>query len=422
MADPSRLVPIAGIDRLLGGSRIRQSFSPLDLPPLELLGDALVRLAAHGPHTRAGFVKADDEHWRYVGAGIAERLPEIFRVVPEGTAESAQDWLAAHLVEDLPLQFAVKGDELASAFDHVLLDAPLASSMPTIIVTMAGGAPVPSLFDTVTERPVTRALWNTFGRHPGTLLTLLRSRGAAPEVAALPAGAVEREDDRVPLVDPGHLTHRLHRSCDVEQMAGVREWGAAHGLGISPTMILLAAAATQQAGIPIEPQGDLVVDLRRYLPKGVTTGGNFITGVSVPVWGEGFEPPMVGERLSTMLDSGRPLAAVAARLLRARRRPPTAPTEADTVPRPVRARTSVSNPGVLRIYEALPWKVPPAERRVVHGTDGVVPNAIGWISSTDAGQFRVSVSFRADVFDPALVDRAATLMFTDPVGVLDAMV
>ncbi|MET1132221.1 MAG: hypothetical protein ABWX60_02230, partial [Aeromicrobium sp.] len=293
MADRSRLVPIAGIDRLLGGSRIRQSFSPLELPPLEALGAALVRLAAHGPHTRAGFVRADAEHWRYLGAGIADRLPEIFRVVPEGTTESAQDWLAAHLVDDLPLQFAVKGDELATAFDHVLLDAPLASSLPTILVTMAGGAPVPELFDTVTERPVTRALWNTFGRHPGTALTLVRDRGTPP-VAALPSGATEREDDRIPLVDPGGLTHRLHRSCDVEQMAGVREWGSAQGLGLSPTMLLLAAAATQQAGIAIEPQGDLVVDLRRYLPKGVTTGGNFITGVSVPVWGEGFEPPMVG--------------------------------------------------------------------------------------------------------------------------------
>lgn len=419
MADGSRLVPIAGIDRLLGGSIIRQSFSPLDLPPPEALREAFVRLAAHGPQTRVGFERADADHWRYRGAAIADRADEVVRVVPDDVTESAQDWLVAHLVPDLPVQFALKDDELATAMDHVLLDAPLASSLPAIVLMMAAGAPVPAMFDGVTDRPLSKALWNTFGRHPRNAIALVRDRGGVP--GPPPAGEAPREDDRLPLIDPGGLTRRLHRDCDVAEMAGVRAWGAKHGLGISPTMLLLAAAATEQAGLPIEPQGDLVVDLRRYLPNGVTTGGNFITGVSVPVWSEGFEPEMLGERLDAMLSSGRPLAAVAARLLRAKRRPPVPPTAADTVPRPVRARVSVSNPGVLKIYESMPWTVPGAERRAVHGTEGIAPNTIGWISSTDAGRFRISVSYRGDAFDPAQVERAADLVFTDPVAVLDAM-
>lgn len=417
MADGSRLVPIAGIDRLLGGSIIHQTFSPLDLPSVEALRDAFVRLADHGPETRVGFERADADHWRYRGPAIADRVGEIVREVPEGEPGSAQEWLLDHLAPDLPLQFAVKGDELAAVFDHVLFDAPLAAALPAVLVSMAGGAPVPALFDGVTDRPVSTALWHTFGRHPRRVIELVRDRQDAP----VASGDVLREDDRVPLVDPGGLGRRLHRNCDAAELAGVREWGAAHGLGMSPTMLLLTSAAIHQAGIPVEPQGDLVVDLRRYLPEGVTTGGNFITGVSVPVWSDGFEPRQLGERLDALLRSGRPLASVAIRLLRAKRRPPAQPTAADTVPRPVRARISVSNPGRLRLYEQMPWTAPPAERRAVPGTEGIAPNAIGFISSSDAGRFRLAVSFRGDVFDPATVNAALDLIFTDPVAVLDAM-
>lgn len=412
-------MPIAGIDRLLGGSVIRQSFRPLDLPSPDALREAFVRLAAHGPQTRVGFERADADHWRYRGAAIADRADEVVRVVPDDVTESAQDWLATHLVPDLPVQFALKDDELATAMDHVLLDAPLASGLPAIVLSMAEGAPVPAMFDGVTDRPLSAALWNTFGRHPGNVLALVRGRGEVPQPPS--TGDVPREDDRLPLIDPGGLTGRLDRDCDIAEMAGVRAWGAQHGLGLSPTLLLLAAAATEQAGLAIEPQGDLVVDLRRYLPKGVTTGGNFITGVSVPVWSEGFEPEALGELLDAMLTVGRPLAAVAARLLRAKRRPPVPPTAADTVPRPVRARVSMSNPGVLKLYEQMPWTVPPAERRAVHGTEGIAPNTIGWITSSDAGRFRASVSFRSDAFDTETVARIVDLVFTDPVAVLDAM-
>ncbi|MFO6451573.1 MULTISPECIES: hypothetical protein [unclassified Aeromicrobium] len=417
MADGSRLVPIAGIDRLLGGSIIHQTFSPLDLPSVEALRDAFVRLADHGPETRVGFERADADHWRYRGPAIADRVEEIVREVPQEAPESAQEWLLAHLVPDLPLQFAVKGDELAAVFDHVLFDAPLAAALPAVLVAMAGGAPVPALFDGVTDRPVSTALWHTFGRHPRRVLDLVRDRQDGP----VTSGDVPREDDRVPLVDPGGLGLRRHRNCDAAQMAGVREWGAARGLGLSSTLLLLTSAAVEQAGIPVEPQGDLVVDLRRYLPEGVATGGNFITGVSVPVWSDGFEPRMLGERLDALLRSGRPLASVAIRLLRARRRPPQVPTAADTVARPVRARVSLSNPGRLRLYEQMPWTAPPAERRAVPGTEGIAPNAIGFISTSDAGRFRLAVSFRGDVFDAATVDAALDLIFTDPVAVLDAM-
>lgn len=414
-----KLVTLSTFDSLMN-MRIGLWLGPIAMPPVEDLRRALVKAASLGPKWRLGLVWADENSWAVLGPRIADRADEVIRELPD-SVENPREWLEENRIPDLPVQFAVAGNYLGVIADHRLLDGFLGLRLPSLLIDLAAGEPAPSLGE-LADRPLSTALWHTFGARPAAWRTLYRHMrdhrrpagpaARAPETEVLPATLGSMDS-------PAQVRH-LQTVMERGPLADLRRWGRGK-LGFSASLLLVAAAGLRDAGIEIAPRGVLVVDLRRYLPDGVTTLSNFIAGVQVPLLGPGATPEALEAWIEEALEVGRPLAAmsttVAKAALRARR---PRGTQVAAGPRPeAPAMVSISNDGLLRVIDKLPWLVGPEERKIQVVGDAPEPNALGLITYMAAGRLHLSVSFQANRYDPELVGRALTAMATEPVRLLD---
>ncbi len=412
------------LDRLLIGSRVFLALHPIELPSVEALRDAFIKLAT-SVLQRLAFVESDAMHWEILSAaGMQRRREEFVRTVPEEQRASAQEWLADNLITDLPVQVGVSGSHLVIAYDHSLFDGRVVTVLPKLLIDTAQGEAV-MLPGQETSRPLARALARTLGLRPRAWFTLFRDiRDHRSQPASNESEPTTNDQERrISLVGSPSAIHHVHGSCDAKTMRAILQWARPRGLPGADSLLLLAAAGLEHCGIPTAPRGSLVVDLRRYLPPGVDTTGNFITGTLVPLR----RPAEQGRTrdIATTLDSGRPLAATAIKVARERLRPRAAAElpvyRADvTVPRPGRAVVSMSSFGISRELERLPWQAGPESHAIRVHTDAVDIDAVGFIAVSLRHRTYMSATFRADVFDPRKVARAIELMFDDPIPLLDS--
>lgn len=410
---PTWIMP-SGMDRSLSGSRIVQSFEGIDLASLDSLRDAFVALAQSGVSTRVGAIGSVDAGWVHDADRIADHREDFVREAP--TDEDTLKWLLAHPTPELPVQVAVSGDRLAVAYDHSLVDAAVASGFPRRLTAVARGADLPPSPPEV-EGPLALAIRHSFGLRLHRWMAAMDDARAhrhratiTDEAKPMPLSTVEVNLDAP---DVRHISCRL----ELDQVRALSRWASSRQCGRATALLLLATRALDLAGIPTSPRGTLVVGLRRYLPRGAITTGNFITGLPVITSGPAFDADAVGPVVESALSTARPLLSAAVRSVRPYRDDCPARGRASVEPR---ARVALSYMGNLRDYDALPWRDPQAANCVLSSVDTAAPDGIGWTVLGMRGRLSMFATFHADAFDPETVAVAARLIAEDPITVLNA--
>src|SRR5262249_42219147 len=144
--------------------------------------------------------------------------------------------------------------------------------------------------------------------HPANVVRMFR--------VPRPAGSAP---DQTRTVDAwrASLTTRSDRSSAVTATE-VRAWRDRYAPDVSLASIVFAGlwAAFERTGLSPDPGGVvLLVDGQRYLPKGTAAGPNFIIGQYLAPT-DPADPRAVHRTLHAAIASGRPLAAMAERLIR----------------------------------------------------------------------------------------------------------
>lgn len=405
------------LDRVVN-TRVSLTVGPIDLPSLDQLRRSVVSLAAFGPPARIGLVLAGN-HWDYVGEGIADRVAEVVRR-PPGETPSLRQWIEATWVPDLPIQFAVTNDRIGFVADHRLMDGNLATEIIPILLSLARGDAELDLLRGHTAHPLASAVANTLIRCPGRVARLaghLRRQQSAPPPAL--EGTALQPFAGSPDHHGAGIQHTV-MAMDREPLLALRAWLRGR-VSFSPALVLLAAAALRSVGLPVARYGAMVVDLRRYLPPGVTTSGNFIAGMPLPLWGQAGRPEALEAFVTESLEVGRPLLATVNKLAKTRLsglapfRPPVRQRDPSGE---LAIGVSVSNSGLLRSIDRLPWLAPSGSRCVEVLGDAVDPAGIGFLTCMADGRLWIGGTYLTEYLDPSLVRTAMEAMVQRPAQLL----
>lgn len=385
---------LLGRDLLSAGARVSVELAPLDVPDRATVVAAVRGLIGMGAHARAGRTLGKTR-WRYDPDVLDAQAERMVRPLPaEFTGDSGLPRLREAVEPDLPFTVFLGDDRASLCIDHRLGDGFL-SVMLTAGVLAGRGAP--AVFSSARDQdPLMAAIAATFGRHPRRAAELigdrLRERSATPTGPTVPAAR-------------GSLD-LVSATMDGETFRSLAAWSRGR---VPPTLAMLFALreALRRTGIPVMDEGSILVDLRRYLPSGRSTLGNFVVGHPVSA-AAGLDA--AGARLRRDLHVGRPLAALTVGLLaRGWRGRPLARV-------PAAARPIVSDMGFLRALEPLPWAEDDAVVRV--SVDPAGRNGITALTSVLKRRLNVSVSFDGSLYDRDLVAAACDLLCRDPKGLL----
>lgn len=425
----SRRIGMSVADQQLN-MRIGLNCGPLDLPPVDDLRDAFVTLASVGPETRLGLLPCSESAWAFHGSRIGERAGEVIRVAPAQT-RNALEWLFANQIRGLPIQFARAGDHLALLADHRLIDAAMALNIHEALIDTARGKPLSSMFAKISRRPLSVAAWQTFVRHPSAIVGFVqhmrqrRSPQSSRETPLSKHVLVEAQENAAA---PGAEMHHWSTSmmdrevCQLQATMAKKTFKdlrllLGRKVSLSTGLLLLTVAALDQDDVDVASRGLILIDLRRYLPKGVTTFANFITAVRIPLT----EPVAMAEPISRwmreVLEVGRPLVSLVVneargKLLSFRR----SPSEPESAPSDEPVTVSVSSLGVLRSIERLPWRKN-AKKEIEIVGDAVDRNSIGFITFVSGGKLMLSVSFQPERIPVDTMERVLQRMAATPLDV-----
>jgi hypothetical protein len=410
---------IALRDRLWAGASVVTSVGPLPVPPRADLVRALRRLADHSDLTRVGWtVTGGVTGWgaasdldAYCDLAVQE-LPPVAGEDPGGTAERVY----ALGRRGLPVSIVTCGDSIAMNVAHVMADGyHMGRLLHAVIETAYSGELPPWATRPTEDRPLRRALWNFFGRHPERVVAL-RALLNAPEadVTAAPA-------DPATQVTRGTSPWRPSAACVMRTstpaaLGELKRWRKANAPGVSSAALTFAVAerARAELGHASATPPLVLFDARRYLARrDREVAGNFCAGLYLDV-AEPFHPQAFHDRMGSAAELGRPLTALSVGLLRTRLRP------AHDTPEPVgpvwnTAHTYLGRPPDIA---RLPWL-----------DDGRLPYYIGMLTPagpngitlgyTEIGhRINVTASFNDNVIDRAEVAAMLELMCTDPARLL----
>jgi hypothetical protein len=404
-------------DRVFLGYEVSKVCGPFTGITDDGLRTALAALHAADPtHPAVCAMEAKPARWRTVSpAELANRalvgtLPPDAPDTPDGLAEWAQHHLP---LGDRPLVFAVpdggagRGLVLAK-FAHPLGSGAYLNKLIAELMRAAveGRTPAPPRVRQG-RFLVSRAALRHFGRHPGAVRQMLRM----PRPEPVPAART-----RTVTGWRATLTTRSDRSTEVVTKQ-VRVWRDRNAPDVSLASIVFAAlsSAFARVGLDPDPAGIvLLVDGQRYLGKDWAAGPNFIIGqyLAVP---DQRDPRAIHQTLHSAIASGRPLAAMALRLLRQPRDIGAAGDR--TVPDPPRPKLVLTF-GRLDPFGDLPWAVPAEEARHTNVSSVGEPDALSVATWELNGALHLAASFHAGVLPPETVERAIRLLCSSPVALL----
>jgi hypothetical protein len=413
-----RTLPISAVDRLAAGAHVLGVMGPLVLPPRAALVAALHRVVSLGPGARLGLVAADRRDWAWTPETQRELCERMVSEIPPLGDDLAPDEVLEHLVgmidDALPLQVIVSGERLLMIYDHQVVDARFTSRLPAALLDLATGGEMPAwLAEEGVRRPLWRALAATYLRHPARVPALLRARRVqVPVVPAAVAAVPEREQ-----VAWAPSTAVAWGRGDRESFTALRRWLRAqpHAVAFSSAVIVALRAAFVQQGVRLAADSELVWDVRQYLPAGVDTTGNFVTGV--PVTGVD-DLHAVDQSIHETVTSGRPLAALLAGAVKERLRPADRRTPS-TAPAHARGHLVVSNLGVARTMQSLPWVRDGRPAELGYTVHPVPAENLSVQIAVIDGALQVAVAFNDNVFDRGGIDRAVARFVADPLSLLD---
>jgi hypothetical protein len=415
---PARFGPqhlrMAVNDKMAGQSTIVGVVGPIRMPPRDALVAALLKIAELGPGARAGLrFDRPGSGWVYDPATLAAWCDSLITVVDSLVGDDAVTAAVRYggsIDDSRPLRFLIAGDYLIQLYEHSLGDSTLLLGLLGTVVSVAGGDPLPGWLSVPSAaHPITAALWHTFGRHPRQVSALLaaRSEDAPPPRAAAPRQRAWTPSPAIAYVAIPALSMRT-----------IRDWCRRAGNGPTTTavMLVLLRRALRQEGLPAAATCTVVYDVRRYLPDGLSTVQNLITGIPLSV-ADPDDPWQVAAGIRGTVESGRPLAALAAGAAKRMVRPAAraAPTSVSTEPS---AELVLSNMGVSRVLQRLPWIDPGGDRHAVFGVQPVGPAQFSVLMLLIDGVAHLTASFHDNVLDPAAVDRALRLVAARPESLL----
>ncbi|MFZ7086936.1 hypothetical protein [Curtobacterium sp. RRHDQ10] len=451
-------VPVSATDRLGRIGTVVVRLGPLRMPSRSAVLDALHALTSVGPEVRIGLVPAPDgRSWHYDPAGLRARCEAMVVEVPEG---DDLDAVIADLIGAIdpahPVRIVLAGSHLLHLFDHSLIDTRFMVGLPSALLSMAGGGALPEWVTAPTlRRPVLAAVVATYLRHPRKVLAFLDARRrsgtarrlelAAADIArtaggpgaaeapdaGVPAGA---PDAAVPAGAPGRASAagpsdapRVPWTPDttVAWIAGTTEgfrdtraWIRATDphLSFGAVLLVMLRAAFRAEGITVAVHADMVYDVRRFLPAGGQTNGNLITGI--PIAGAE-DPAAVEDQLARTMGAGRPVAALAAGVVKEMIRPRRTAVEGVPADAPLypRARIALSNSGISRPLQNLPWADAPVHQ-VMYAIHPLPPENVGVQAVIIDRALQLTVSFNGNVFRREAVERALHRVVHEPMSVL----
>jgi len=309
---------------------------------------------------------------------------------------------------DLPVILAVCEGHLAVRTNHAIGDGGTIWRLIASVVDEAVAARQPVHGRRGVRAPLTRAAIRFFGREPGRVVRMLRAPRQTPPAS-----------DGVPAQEwpsPGSVYLRS----EVDYLARLRQWRDSHAPGASTGSVFMAAVsgAFAAVGLPVAQSAlVIVVDIRRYLPAGTVAEGNLASGQYLE-FTDPSDPLEIQESLRAMIQTGRPLTALALTDLRAllggdpislRVADPGQPSTSRPSP-----RLTLSHMPSVPVLDGLPWAGPRSGRQIRTISTPTSPSAITVTSAVDSGQIHVTASFHADVFAPEVVEAALSLACFQP--------
>ncbi|KQO82619.1 MULTISPECIES: hypothetical protein [unclassified Frigoribacterium] len=411
-------LPMRAVDRLGSGIHILSVFGPVALPGREALVDAVWRILSVGPDARLGLRAVDGREWEYAPESLREVAERMVVEAPElATRElsEALEGLVAHIEPGLPMRVVLAGDRLLLILDHGVVDARFTTRLPATLVAVAGGGEIPAW---LTAEGISRPLWTafveTFAKHPGRVVALLRARRVESPVAPRIA-PVER-----PSIGWNGSTSVVVAAGSKASFKALHNWlrrrdePVSFGAGV----IVALRAALAAEGLRLSPDSEMVYDVRGYLPSGVDTTGNFVTGI--PVTG-GDDLTAVDRSIAQTTSSGRPLAALMAGAIKESVRPARRVLPAST-PAHARARVVLSNLGLNRPLQSIPWIRDGRSIEAASAVHPIAPETVAAQLMVLDGVLHVAVSYNDTSFDREAVQRAVRAFVDDPVALLDGVV
>jgi len=405
---------VAGVDLAWRGEVVVVAAGPLVAPTRADLAHAVVELAGRPATARLGWVlDASGRRW-LAPQDRDEHLRRCVHELPPQTDRPALIMAAAAIdLGAAPFAFVISGDHVVLAVDHVIGDGYFITRLLAAAIELATGGERPGWLDREpVHRPLTRALWQQFGRDPRRLRALVeharrhRAAAPAPETAAVPGRPwTPSPDCRI-------------RSTDRAALRELKAWRREHAPGVSTIPLAIAAAdlARRAVGVPAVAAPLVLFDARRHLrPHGADITGNFCAGLRLDVTDPG-DPVAVDDAIKHAAALGRPLAVTAAAAFAARR----TRSRQD-------AQAAGSGDGWDVAYTHM-GKPPELARLTRAGGERAAyfgllppsgPRGVTFAMSEIGEHLNVSVSFHRNEVDARLVDAVLDELVGDPVGLLD---
>lgn len=402
-------------DRILKGHVTASMIGPLQLPSRDALVAGLTRIAASGPDARVGLTFDEGETWGFdestLGA-LCESIVQVAAPIDPDTATSALTGFADTMDHDRPLTLIIAGDYLVQLFEHRIGDGAIMLGLPAALVAVANGEEVPEwLAAASSAHPLRDALMTTFAAHPGRILDVVKARGGV-----VPSDPKSADRDWTPDYS---IEFALGSP---ETNSAIRAWTKEQDAPVSFTsaITVMLRRALEASGIECSNRVTAILDARRYLPEGTATTGNFITGIPLAV-ADADDPTLIERALRSTVETARPLAALAAGLAKhaAGEREPALPT---TAPVDARAHVVMSNMGVSRALENLPWRDGTGVGRSMFSNRPIGPEDISVLVMMIGGNIHLTATFHGNIFPSDAVARALEMVANRPLELFDRRV
>lgn len=402
------------LDVAMAGQWTLSALGPIDHGGKERVQTVLRGLGTSGAQGRIGLIpNIRSRQWAFDPTFLDAAVVEL---EPVGEAEVADTMraLAASPPSRAPIWVALAGDWIFIYLDHGVGDGFMTIGLSAALFG-APGEPAPWQRAPKVRHPLATALFGALTTNPRLPLD------TALKLGRKPASSVSDDEVRswTPSFDVAFARGKP------ESFISLMEWRDANAPGVSLVALqsALRVRALREVGLEPRPTIKLLVDGRRYLPKGSLVTSNFAAGVDLVI-DDPANPNQVAESFKHVTGSGSAAVTLAAttgmiQLDRLRSRVPQTATEIPVTPRPNIAITDLGRPPAL---EQLPWKtdhsVPPTYIGLVSPAD---PQAITFAGGRLLGRVQEIASFHNNVFARDAIQHVVNAVAHESIRLLDSM-
>lgn len=389
-------------DRPWLDAHVNALFGPFPMPSVEMLRDAVSRLAQAHPHSRLdSYLDKRRRRWQ-LGRSVESIVSEAGwdDSLTLGARFDAMDHDESLLS---PLALIRYPNYLGMRVSHGMGDGGILKLVLSgVMHTASTGELVPWPPVPAGRFPLLHAALRTFGRHPAMIRSALADR-------------YQQDVPEGPPVHQPWIPARKSAAVSISraQRDEMSSWAEQFASGSTHFSLLVSATlrALNRAGLGIAPDINVIVDLRRYLGAG-WIDGNFIANVPMRI---GFQtpPPQIAAAIKATMRSGRPLAnQVLSSLRSGKAAPPTATADIQLLP-----QIAFSHVGEIPEVDRLPVMMRP-DVICIGSVEPGGPHGVTVLFVDLPHSTWISVSFHGNIVDASVVEQALTLLADDPVALL----